>query len=237
MIALYTFPTPNGHKVSIALEELELAYELYSINIAREEQFWPEFLAISPNKRIPAIIDWAPEEGGEPIPIFESGAILIHLAEKTGRLLPARGRARADVMQWLMWQMANFGPMLGQLGHFRNFSGQPPERIAYGIERYGAEAHRLYGILDRRLAEREWVAGDYSIADIAIAPWVNFREHHGIDLARYPNAQRWFEAFLARPAVQAGLEAGSERWGEPPLDEGARARAFLNAAPPARRGP
>jgi len=224
MIELYSFPTPNGHKVAIALEELDLAYRVIPINIARDDQFMPEFLAISPNNRIPAIVDLAPEDGGDPLPLFESGAILLYLARKGGQLLPRDTRRRLVAEQWLMWQMANFGPMLGQLGHFRLFA---PEKIEYAIGRYAEEADRLYGLLDKRLEDREWVAGEYSVADIAIAPWVGFRGVHQIDLAQYPNVERWFEAFQARPAVQRGLAAGSEIWGNEPLSQEERDDLFL----------
>jgi GST-like protein len=223
VIELYSFPTPNGHKVSIALEELGLAYEVVPINIIRGDQFMPEFLAFSPNNRIPAIVDHEPGDGGAPLTVFESGAILTYLAEKTGRLLPTEVRARCEVMEWLMWQMAGFGPMLGQLGHFRNFA---PKKIEYGIERYGQEARRLYGVLDRRLESREHLAGEYSIADIATAPWVSFREMHGIDLGEYPSVLRWFESFQERPPVQRGLAAGESLWGQEVLSDAARRERF-----------
>jgi len=223
VIELYSFPTPNGHKVSIALEELGLAYEVVPINILRDDQFMPEFLAFSPNNRIPAIVDHLPADGGAPLPVFESGAILIYLAEKTGHLLPSEPRARKEVVEWLMWQMAGFGPMLGQLGHFRNYA---PEPVAYALGRYGDEARRLYGVLDRRLAGREFVAGDYSIADIAIAPWIGFRAMHDIDLSGFPNVERWFGAFSERPAVQRGIAVGGEVWGNDPLSDADRRSRF-----------
>lgn len=223
MIELYSFPTPNGQKVSIALEELGLAYEIIPINIARGDQFDPSFLKISPNNRIPAIVDHDPADGGEPISIFESGAILVYLADKVGRLLPREPRPRSQVMEWLMWQMAGFGPMLGQLGHFRNYA---PEKIEYAVGRYADEADRLYGLLDQRLDGREFVAGDYSIADIAIAPWVGFRGMHGIELERYPNVERWLQVLTARPAWKRGLEAGSDRWNASPIDEEAKQVLF-----------
>jgi len=227
VIELYTFPTPNGHKVSIALEELDLPYEVIPINIARGDQLSPEFLAISPNGRIPAIVDLEPADAGPPLPIFESGAILIYLARKTGQLLPNTPRAEAEVMEWVMWQMANFGPMLGQLGHFRRFA---PEPIEYAIGRYADEADRLYGILDRQLEGRDWITGDYTIADILTAPWVSFRGIHEIEIERYPNVERWWNAFQERPAVQRGLHAGSDRWAAPPMDAGEKARRFLRGA-------
>jgi GST-like protein len=224
VIELYSFPTPNGHKVSIALEELGAEYRVVPINIMRDEQFWPEFLEISPNNRIPAIVDLAPEDGGAPLPVFESGAILVYLARKHGALLPEDVRGETVVMQWLMWQMANFGPMLGQLGHFRRFA---PEPVPYAIGRYAEEAARLYGLLDARLQDREWICDAYSIADIATAPWVSFRGVHEIDLADYPAVRRWYEAFSARPAVVRGVAAGSDVWGDPPLEATERGALFL----------
>ncbi len=224
MIELYSFPTPNGQKVSIALEELGLAYEIIPINIARGDQFDEAFLAISPNNRIPAIVDREPAGGGPPLAIFESGAILIYLAEKSGSLLPTAPGPRADVLQWLMWQMAGFGPMLGQLGHFRNYAG---EEIPYALNRYADEADRLYGILDKQLAAQAYVAGDdYSIADIAIAPWIGFRAMHGIELSDYPHVDRWYQKLSARPAWKRGIEAGSDRWNAAPIDEEAKKVLF-----------
>ncbi|MBW2382397.1 MAG: glutathione S-transferase N-terminal domain-containing protein [Deltaproteobacteria bacterium] len=228
MIELYSFPTPNGQKISIALEELGLAYTIVPINIARNDQLWPEFLAISPNNRIPAIVDLDPVDGNAPLPVFESGAILLYLARKTGRLVPSEPRREAKVLEWLMWQMAGFGPMLGQLGHFRAFA---PERIEYATARYADEADRLYRVLDHRLAGREWVADTYSIADIAIAPWVHFRAVHQIELSSYPEVERWYAAFGARPAVVRGLAAGHDVWGDSPLSESERAELFLRGQP------
>jgi GST-like protein len=223
VIELFSFPTPNGQKVSIALEEMELAYEVIPINILRDDQFMPEFLEFSPNNRIPAIVDHAPTGGGDPIAVFESGAILVYLAEKTGRLLSSEPRARKTAIEWLMWQMGGFGPMLGQLGHFRNFA---PEKIAYALARYGDEARRLYGVLDRRLAGRAFVADEYSIADLAIAPWIGFRAMHGIELEEFPNVARWFDAFSERPAVQRGLAAGGDVWGKDPLSDDEKRERF-----------
>jgi len=223
VIELFSFPTPNGHKVSIALEEMALAYEVIPVNILRDDQFMPEFLAFSPNNRIPAIVDHAPTGGGDPIPVFESGAILVYLAEKTGKLLPSEPRARKQVLEWLMWQMAGFGPMLGQLGHFRNYA---PEKIAYALSRYEGEARRLYGVLDRRLDGRAFVADEYSIADLAIAPWIAFRTMHGIELDAFPNVERWFDAFSERPAVQRGLAAGGDTWGNDPLSDDEKRERF-----------
>ena len=201
MIELYTWSTPNGRKVSIALEELGLAYRAHPINITKGEQHDPAFLKISPNNKIPAIVD--PEgPDGAPIEMFESGAILIYLAEKTGRLMPQKPRERYAMMEWLMWQMGNYGPMLGQAHHFRRFA---PEKIPYAVERYSNEARRLYGVLDRRLADVPYMAGDYSIADIATFPWAARHEWQGIELGDFPNLHRWYKAVAGRPAVERGM--------------------------------
>ena len=202
MIDLYTFGTPNGVKVSIMLEEVGLPYRAHTVNILEDEQFDPEFLKISPNNKIPAIVD-SDGPDGEPISLFESGAILLYLADKTGQLIPADARGRWRVMEWLMFQMGGVGPMFGQANHFRRFA---KEEVPYAIERYTTEAHRLYGVMDRRLAENDFLAGDYSIADIACVGWVGRWEWHGIDWADYPNLHRWFETIRARPAVQRGLK-------------------------------
>ena len=199
MIELFGGETPNVFKPLIALEELGLEYKRVPVDILKGEQFKPEFLAISPNNRVPAMIDHNPADGGAPISVFESGAILLYLAEKEGKLLPQDPRGRTNVFQWLMWQMAGQGPMVGQAGHFRNYA---PEKIPYGIDRYTNEAKRLYGVLDKRLAQSEFVAGDYSIADIACWPWILFRIHHGVELESFPNVNRWFKAIEARPAVK-----------------------------------
>jgi GST-like protein len=201
-IALYTWSTPNGRKISIGLEELGLPYSVHPIDITRNQQYDPAYLRISPNNKIPAIVD--PEgPDGQPIAIFESAAILIWLARKAGRLLPPEGsRDYYAVMQWLMWQMGGWGPMLGQAHHFRRFA---PEKIPYAIARYTNEAKRLYGVLDRRLAEAEYLGGDYSIADIATYPWAARWEWQGVDWADYPNARRWFDAIGSRPAVKKGM--------------------------------
>jgi GSH-dependent disulfide-bond oxidoreductase len=205
-IALYTWGTPNGRKISIALEELGLPYTVHPIDIGKNQQFDPGYLKISPNNKIPAIVDpeGPPDASGRPAPlaIFESGAILIYLARKTGRLLPADERGFYTVMQWLMWQMGGFGPMLGQAHHFRRFA---KEKLPYAIERYTEETRRLYGVLDRRLGEAEFLAGDYSIADIATWPWAARWEWQGVDWAEFPNARRWFDAIGARPAVHRGM--------------------------------
>lgn len=215
MIDVHTWPTPNGHKVHIALEELGLPYRIHPVNIRTGDQFKPEFLAISPNNRIPAIVD--PEgPDGQPMSLFESGAILIYLADKTGRLLPARGEARYRTLQWLMWQMGGVGPMFGQANHFRAYAKEPQP---YPIERYTNESNRLTGVLDRQLAQSPWVAGDeYTVADIAIFPWMRGSEKRGVDLAAYPNVQRWFDTIGARPAVQRALKVLADVT-TPPIDD------------------
>ena len=213
-IELYYWPTPNGHKVSIFLEEVELPYNVTPINIAAGDQFEPEFLKISPNNKMPAIVDPDGPDGA-PISLFESGAILIYLAEKTGRFFPQAPRDRYLVLQWLMFQMGGVGPMLGQAHHFRNYA---PEKIPYAIDRYTTEAARLYGVMDERLSEAEFFAGgEYTIADMAVYPWVVPYENQGQDMDDYPNLKRWFESVQARPAVQRGLEVGKEL--RRPLDD------------------
>lgn len=200
MIDLYFWTTPNGHKITIFLEEARLPYTLRPVNITAGEQFRPEFVAIAPNNRIPAIVDNAPADGGAPLPVFESGAILFYLAEKTGQFLPHEPRLRLEALQWLFWQMGGLGPMAGQNHHFRLFA---PEKIAYAIKRYEAETARLYGVLDKRLADREFIAGPYSIADMACYPWIVPYERQGQNIADFPHLARWFETIRARPAVVA----------------------------------
>jgi len=202
MIDVYGGDSPNVIKVLIALEEMGLAYARRPLDIMKGEQFEPAFQALNPNGKIPAIVDDAPADGGPPLSVFESGAILLYLAGKQGALLPVQPRARADVHAWLMWQMAGQGPMAGQAGHFRNYA---PEKIPYGIERYSREIARLYGVLDARLKGREFVAGGYSIADIACWPWILFRSHHGVALEDYPEVARWFAAIGDRPAVKRAM--------------------------------
>ncbi|MET0503336.1 MAG: glutathione S-transferase N-terminal domain-containing protein [Candidatus Binatia bacterium] len=199
MIDVYYWTTPNGHKVTIFLEETGLPYSIKPVNIGKGDQFKPEFLAISPNNRIPAIVDNDPAGGGKPISIFESGAILHYLAEKTGKFLPADLRGRTEVMQWLFWQMGGLGPMLGQNHHFRNYAN---EKLTYAINRYVKETERLYGVLDERLADREFVAGPYSIADMACYPWIVLHERQGQNLDDFTNIKRWFETIQRRDAVQ-----------------------------------
>jgi GST-like protein len=207
VIDLYYFPTPNGWKVSIALEELELPYRIQMVHIGKGEQFKPEFLRISPNNRIPAIVDHAPPDGGAPVSVFESGAILLYLAAKTGRLMPRDPRRAIAATEWLMWQMAGLGPMLGQLGHFKSYA---PEKIEYAIRRYSDEAHRLYRVMNTRLAGRDYLADEYSMADIACWGWASLHPMHGISFDEFPNLARWFKSIEARPAVQRGRAAGRE---------------------------
>jgi GST-like protein len=222
MIELYYAPTPNGWKISIMLEELGLPYTVFPVNIRNGDQFKPDFLEISPNNRIPAIIDRAPADGSEPVTMFESGAILLYLAEKTGCFLPKDVRGRLNVMQWLMWQMGGLGPMLGQHGHFALYA---TDKIPYAIERYRNEAARLYGVLDRQLGKTgAYVAGDYSIADIACFPWTMTHKAQGFTLDDYPNIKRWYAEVRARPEVQKGLAVG--KFDKTPMDEEARRNMF-----------
>ncbi len=222
-IKLYYWPTPNGWKISIMLEETGLPYETIPVDIGKGDQFEPEFLKISPNNKMPAITD--PEgPGGQPMSLFESGAILIYLADKTGQFLPADPRRRYEVLQWLMFQMGHIGPMLGQAHHFRLYA---PEPISYAVERYTNEANRLYGVLDQRLGEAEYVAGgEYSIADIAIFPWTIGHERQGVSLDNHPNVRRWFEAIHARPAVERGLDLLKERRRTQPISDEEREVMF-----------
>ncbi|WP_213989811.1 glutathione binding-like protein [Sodalis sp. dw_96] len=200
MIDLYYAPTPNGHKITLYLEETGLPYQIHPINISANEQFSPAFLAISPNNKIPAIVDQEPADGGAPLSLFESGAILLYLAEKTGQLLSKDLRERQSTLQWLFWQVSGFGPMLGQNHHFNHFAPKP---VPYAMERYQVETARLYGVLNRQLQHHEYLAGeDYSIADIATYPWAVSHERQRIDLADYPAVRRWFDLIASRPAVQ-----------------------------------
>lgn len=209
MIDLYYWPTPNGHKITIALEEMGLDYTLKPVNIGKGDQFDPAFLAFSPNNRMPAIIDHDVE--GDPQTVFESGAILLYLAEKAGQLIPQDQRGRISTIEWLMWQMGGLGPMLGQAHHFNYYA---PERIDYAMERYSNEANRLYGVMERRLAKTEWLAGDeYTIADIASFPWTRTYERQGVNIDNYPHVKAWRAKIFARPAVEKGMKAGSE-WRE-----------------------
>lgn len=223
MIELYYWTTPNGQKVAILLEESGLPYTIKPVNIAKGEQFQPEFLKISPNNKIPAIVDLAPADGGEPISLFESGAILEYLATKTGKFLPTDLRGRAETMQWLFWQMGGLGPMLGQNHHFVSYA---PEKIPYAIERYVKETERLYGVLDHRLADREFVAGNYSIADMAIYPWIVPHERQRQNLDDFLNLKRWFETIKARPSVQRVFAKDKEISTEATVTEESRAILF-----------
>lgn len=207
MIDLYTWSTPNGRKVSIMLEELALPYNVHAIDIGKGDQFEPGFVAISPNSKIPAIID-SDGPDGRPFALFESGAILLYLADKTGRLLPAAKSHRFEAIQWLMFQMGGVGPMFGQTHHFLRAA---PEPVPYAIERYSKETRRLYGVLDRHLADREWLGAEYSVADIATFPWTARHEWHKVDLAEFPNVKRWYDRIAARPAVQRGMKVPSAR--------------------------
>jgi GSH-dependent disulfide-bond oxidoreductase len=200
MIDLYYWPTPNGYKITLFLEEAGLAHRIVKVDIGRGEQFRPEFLAISPNNRMPAIVDHAPAGGGAPMSVFESGAILLYLAEKTGKFVPADIRGRVDVLQWLFWQMGGLGPMAGQNGHFNSYA---PEKVPYAIKRYTEETTRLYSVLDKRLQDRGFVAGEaYSIADMAIYPWIVPHERHKQVIADFPHLKRWFDAVAGRPATK-----------------------------------
>ena len=205
-IELHYWPTPNGHKITIMLEECALPYEIKPVNIAAGEQFKPEFLAISPNNRMPAIVD--PDgPGHKPISVFESGAILQYLGRKTGKFFPAEERACVEVEQWLFWQMGGLGPMAGQAHHFRNYA---PDKIQYGIDRYTQECNRLYGVMNKRLADRDYLAGAYSIADMACFPWIRPYKNQGQDLAEFPHLKAWFERMEARPAVAKAVLVGAD---------------------------
>jgi GST-like protein len=222
MIDLYTWPTPNGHKVHILLEECGLPYKVHTVNIGQGDQFKPKFLKISPNNKIPALVD---SEGpdGKPISLFESGAIMLYLAAKTGRFLPASDRAKYDVLQWLMFQMGGLGPMLGQAHHFRIYA---PEKIDYAVNRYTNEAKRLYGVLDKQLKGQKWIAGgEYSIADMAIYPWLRSWQNQGIDWADPPHLKVWFDRISERPAVQKAVQVLADAR-KPLLDDKARQALF-----------
>ena len=222
MIDLYTWPTPNGHKIHIMLEECKLPYRVHAINIGAGDQFQSDFLKISPNNKIPALVD---SEGpdGKPISIFESGAILVYLAAKTGKFMPKGDRAKFEVLQWLMFQMGGVGPMLGQAHHFRIYA---PEKIDYGINRYTNEAKRLYGVMDKRLQSSPWIGGkSYSIADMAIFPWLRSWQNQGIDWADYPHLKAWFDKIAARPAVQKAVQVLADAR-KPLVDDKARQALF-----------
>lgn len=224
MIDVHFWPTPNGHKITIYLEETGLAYRLIAVNIGRGDQFKPDFLALSPNNRMPAIVDNEPGDQGEPLSVFESAAILQYLAEKTGRFMPRERRAKKVVLEWLAWQIAHVGPTFGQLGHFKNYA---KDKIPYAIERFENEGHRLLGVLDERLATREFVADEYSIADMALFPWISVYGNYGIDIGEFPRVKSWIDRIAARPAVIKALEKGREiAKAQTPMDEEARKHLF-----------
>jgi len=205
LIELYFWPTPNGHKITLFLEEAGLDYQIHPVNISTGDQFKPDFLKISPNNRMPAIIDRAPADGGDPVSIFESGAILLYLAEKTGKFLPKDIRGRQNVLEWLFWQVGGLGPMAGQNHHFSQYA---PEKLPYAIDRYKNETNRLYGVLNGQLAGRDYIAGDYSIADMASYPWIVPHERQGQNLDDFPHLKAWFERIKARPATIRAYEKG-----------------------------
>ena len=234
MIDLHYWPTPNGHKVTLFLEEAALPYRIVPVDIGRGEQFRPEFLAIAPNNRMPAIVDHDPADGGAPVSLFESGAILLYLADKSGRFIPQDLRGRIEALQWLFWQMGGLGPMAGQNHHFSHYA---PEKIPYAIDRYVNETNRLYGVLDNRLADRPFLAGsDYSIADMASYPWIVPYERQGQDLADFPNLERWFRSIEARPATVRAYEIGDRyRTRNATMDEEAKRVMFGQTAATVRR--
>src|ERR1700731_579751 len=217
MIDLYYWTTPNGHKVAMFLEETRLPYKIVPVQIGAGDQFKPEFLAISPNNRIPAIVDHEPKDGGAPVSVFESGAILLYLAEKTGRFIPADLRGRADVLQWLFWQMGGLGPMAGQNHHFSQYA---PEKLSYAIDRYVNETNRLYGVLNKRLADRAFVAGEYSIADMASYPWIVPYKNQSQNIDDFPHLKRWLEPIAPRPATGRAYAKAKEvtpNFGQPAI--------------------
>ena len=227
MIDLHYWTTPNGHKITIFLEEAQLPYRIFPVNISKGEQFRPDFLRISPNNRIPAIVDHAPADGGAPVSVFESGAILLYLAEKTGSFIPSDLRGRTETLQWLFWQMGGLGPMAGQNHHFGLYA---PEKIPYAIERYVKETNRLYGVLNTRLADREFIAGDYSIADMAAYPWIVPWQRQQQNLDDFPHLKRWFEAIRTRPAVVEAYRRAEEINTAPTVTDEARAVLFGQTA-------
>ncbi|MDP1026557.1 glutathione S-transferase N-terminal domain-containing protein [Sphingomonas sp. KR1UV-12] len=229
MIDLHYWPTPNGHKITLFLEEADVPYQIRTVNIARGEQFAPDFLAIAPNNRMPAIVDHDPAGGGAPVSVFESGAILLYLAEKTGCFLPADLRGRVAVTEWLMWQMGGLDPMLGQNHHFTRYA---PEPVPYAIDRYVRETARLYGVLDRRLEGRDFIAGDYSIADMACYPWIVPHALQGQDLADFPNLARWFARIAARPATVEAYRKGQAITDATVIDEDEAKRVLFGQQGP-----
>lgn len=232
MIDLYYWTTPNGHKITVFLEEAGIDYRLVPVNISQGDQFKPEFLKIAPNNRIPAIVDNDPADGGAPVSLFESGAILLYLAEKIGKFIPSDLRGRAEVLQWLFWQMGGLGPMAGQNHHFALYA---PEKIPYAIDRYVKETSRLYAVLDKRLADRDFVAGEYSIADMAAYPWVVPWERQGQKLDDYPHLKRWLLAIAARPAVIRAYARADEVNTQPIMTDAAKKLLFGQGAETVRR--
>jgi GST-like protein len=234
MIELYYWPTPNGHKITMFLEEAGVDYRIHPVNISAGDQFKPDFLAFSPNNRMPAIIDMQPADGGEPVSVFESGAILLYLAEKTGRFLPRDLRGRKAVTEWLFWQMGGLGPMAGQNHHFGAYA---PEKIPYAIDRYVNETNRLYGVLDRRLAASRYVAGDaYTIADMAAYPWIVPWKRQQQDLDTFPHVRRWFEEIQARPATIRAYAQGEPYSNQPAVTEEGRKILFGQTAASVAKG-
>ena len=227
MIDLYYWTTPNGHKITIFLEEARVPYRIIPVNIGKGDQFKPDFLRIAPNNRIPAIVDTAPADGHAPIRVFESGAILQYLGEKTGQFLPDDIRGQVEVMQWLFWQMANLGPMAGQNHHFVQYA---PERIAYAMERYVKETNRLYGVLNKRLSDRPYIAGEYSIADMASYPWVVPHERQQQKLDDFPHLRRWFDRMAVRPAVRRAYDRAREINQQPVVSEKSKSILFGQTA-------
>jgi GSH-dependent disulfide-bond oxidoreductase len=232
MIDLHYWPTPNGHKITIFLEETATPYRIVPVNIGTGDQFKPEFLKIAPNNRMPAIVDDQPSDGGAPVSVFESGAILLYLAEKSGKFLSTDLRVRFDVLQWLFWQMGGLGPMAGQNHHFSQYA---PEKLPYAIDRYVNETSRLYAVLDKRLADREFIAGTYSIADMASYPWVVPYERQKQNIDDFPHLKRWFEAIRARPAVVRAYEKGKAIATAPAVNEESRKFLFGQNAATVRR--
>jgi GST-like protein len=227
MIDVHYWPTPNGHKITMFLEETGLDYRIVPVAIGRGDQFKPEFLKIAPNNRMPAIVDHDPTGGGDPVSVFESGAILLYLAEKTEKFIPVDTRGRVEVLQWLFWQMGGLGPMAGQNHHFVTYA---PEKLQYAMDRYVKETSRLYAVLDRRLADREYVAGDYSIADMASYPWTVSHKRQQQDLDDFPNLKRWFDTIRARPATVRAYEKGAAISTKPVMDEEAKKILFGQTA-------
>jgi GST-like protein len=232
MIELYYWPTPNGHKITMFLEEAGLPYEIRPVDISAGDQFKPEFLAISPNNRMPAIVDHDPPGGGEPVSVFESGAILMYLAEKTGRFLPTDVRGRKAVLEWLFWQVGGLGPMAGQNHHFVQYA---PEKIPYAMNRYVNETNRLYGVLDRRLAGWDYIAGEYSIADMACYPWIVPHERQQQNLDEFSNVKSWFERVRVRPATMRAYQKGEPYMNRPAVTEEGKKILFGQTAADIKR--